>query len=101
MNLTDLQEARYHIEHPLVVEIRAAIESREWKWEKNLKGDNVAAFDVLERGFGDPSRLTPEGKDRYAVAQWTLDDGRCLTYIFGKANQGATNFLYFTRCLQV
>jgi len=101
MKLADLQEARYHIDHPLVAKIKAAIKVQDWKWTKVLNRFDDSVLGILEGGLGKPDRYDPEDKHHYAIAEWRVNDTKCLNYLFGKSpnEDDLVNYMYFTNCV--
>ncbi len=103
MKLTELHEARYHLGHPLVTEIKRAINEHNWKWTRTFEELDYSVFGILKSAFGNPTRYAPEDEESYAVAEWRINDRIQLSYLFGHEVENSndlTNYLYFKKDLQ-
>lgn len=76
MNLTQLQEARYGGEHPIIQQIKDAITSGEFDFHMAITDKRKA--ESIERGliagFGPPDEQGPDTGDNYANMLWNLSD---------------------------
>ncbi len=101
---SELREARYHVDHPLVVEIKQKIDSGRAFDSVDIEGDikPPAVIDLLNGAFGNSGVVRPETESYYASVSWTVDrdNNICVRYVYGDsvADTDHTNFVSVIPC---
>jgi hypothetical protein len=85
MKLSQIQEARYHVDHPLIAEIKQAIADKEWNWSKKFRPKDTNKILSILSALGPPDEENSETDTHYANMRWVVDqeDDLCLDFTYG------------------
>ncbi len=85
MKLTQLQEARYAGEHPIVKSIRSSIARGEHDFFMNIKDKNEAEAAVrgIIAAFGQPDMQSPATEDEFRNMLWNINIDTILQIVDG------------------
>lgn len=92
-----LHEARYHVDPPIIGQIRRCAETGDEECELHPEGSPEKNIDLFTRIFGPPFAKREEDERHFAGMKWHVTDKWDILYIYGKGYQNhLRNAVYLT-----